>query len=456
MTSSSQIVAPSGQTVSISKASTADPLAGNSEVAALTARLTSGTVGDSSSGVESMTSPSAPSVPASSNNVTLSASTLTDTLPTGCAASGSGTTRTITCTSGGTYDFGSVSVLSTGHLTFALSGSSATTFDFSGGITASSSAAITFPSANYNIAQGVTVASSSSITFGAGAFDVGPSASNCSDGFIYSLCVESSTSLTIGGPSSFTLAAGVYDGSSANTILGSGTTNSFDIGAGGSGDALQTSSSSNVVFGDATGGSDVFDVVGVINSASSACVALPDAANHDINGSLVANSSSNTTLGSGIYTVSGYLENQSSSGGGGCLGLSAGTAGTGVTLVLGATTTPSSGTCAGMVICVNSSSGAAINAPTTGANAGLAVIGPTNGSTAGALFQSSSSGSIGGAFYLPTGAITINSSASLGGGSSNCLMLIAASISVTSASATGSTCSGLGNASSGARVTLVE
>jgi hypothetical protein len=454
--SASAIRAPAGKSVTITKGPTADPLAGNAAVAGAVARLTSGVVGSSSAGVESMASPAAPSVSAGSN-VSLSASTLTGTLPSGCTASGTGSSRTITCASGGTYTFGSVSALSTGHLTFALSGASPTTFNFSGGVLASSSARITFPNGTYNIVQGVTVGSASSIGFGAGSFDIGPSASACSDGFKYSLCVQSSTSLTFGGPSSFTLGGGLYAGSSADITLGSGTTNSFNLGAGGSGFAVQTSSSSAIVFGDATGASDVFQAVGNIQAVSAACVALPNAANHDINGSLIAASASNTTFGGGVYTVAGYMLDQSASGGGGCLSSTAGTGGTGVTFVLGATTTPGSGTCSGMAICVTSASGLSLNAPTSGDLAGLAVIGPiSTTNTAGALFQSASSGSLGGAFYLPNGAITVSSAASLGGGSTTCLMLIGSQVSVSSASAVGSTCSGLGDSAGASKVILVQ
>ena len=446
-TGASTIGPPSGGSITIKKKVTDDPLASNSEVATLTGHLTT---------VEAMTSPSAPTVSASGNNVTLSASTLTDTLPAGCAASGSGSTRTITCASGATYNFGSVSASSTGHLTFALTGSSATTFNFSGGISATSSASVTFPNGTYNIKQGVMISSASTGTFGAGTFNIGPSTSTCTDGYKYSLCVESSTSLTIGGPSTFTLGGGVYAGSSANVTLGSGTTNSFNIGASNSGFAVQTSSSSNSVFADATGSGDLFQVVGTVNAASAACIALPNAANHDINGSIIANSASNTTFGGGIYTVSGYMMDQSASGGGSCNGSTAGTGGSGVTFVLGATSTPSSGTCSGMVICVTSASGLSLSAPTSGANAGLAVIGPTNGNTAGALFQSASSGTISGAIYLPSGPITVNSAASLGGGSAACLELIGSQITVSSASAIGSTCTGLGGSSSGGAVVLVK
>lgn len=444
-TSSSTIGPPSGKTITITKKLTADPLAGNSAVVALTSHLST---------VEGMTSPSAPSVTTGSN-ITVSASTWTGTLPSGCSTALSSGTYTVTCTSGGTYNFGSFSCSSTCKVQFNPSGSGST-YDFSGGISVSSSATFTGGPGTYNIVAGVTVASSSSASFGAGSFDIGPSTSTCSDGYKYSLCVESSTSLTIAGPSTFTLGGGVYAGSSANVTLGSGTTNSFDIGSSNSGYGVQTSSSSNPVFGDATGSGDLFQVVGSINAASSACVALPDAANHDVDGAVIANSSSDTTFGSGVYTVADYLMDASSSGGSSCNGATTGTADTGVTFVLGAVTTPLGGTCNGMVICVTSSSGMALSAPTSGADEGLVLIGPTNGSSAGALFSSSSSGSLSGAVYLPTGPITIQSSASLGGGSASCLMLIGSEISVTSSSALGSTCTGVGGGSTGNGVVLVQ
>ncbi len=185
-------------------------------------------------------------------------------------------------------------------------------------------------------------------------------------------------------------------------------------------------------------------------------MALPDAAAHDIDGALIASSSSNTTFGGGVYTVAGYLLDQSASGGGSCLGSTAGTLGSGVTFVLGAQTTPASGTCSGQVICVTSASALSLVAPTTGALAGLAVIGPTEGSTAGALFQSASSGTLSGVVYLPNGPVTVSSAASLGGGSATCMELIGSEITVSSASAVGSTCTGLGGVVSRAAVLLVK
>jgi hypothetical protein len=447
-TGASTIAAPAGKTLTEVKAAVTDPLAGNSEVTDATARLPT---------VEALTSPSTPSVP-TGPNLSFSSITFSGSVPSGCAApTHSGSSWTLTCASGGTYDFGSLSVSSTATLAFNTGGSASTTYNFSGGITVSSSAGLTTGPGTFNVAKGITVATASSATFGAGTFDIGPSTSACSDGGKYSLCVESSTSLTMGGPSSFTFGGGIYAGSSATIKLGSGTTNTYDIGASSNGNAAVASSSSNLLFADATGGTTSFEANGNVSAASAACLALPDAAEHDINGAITANSASNTTLGSGIYTVSDYIDDESASGGGGCSGWSGGTADTGVTLVLGAVTTPSSGTCKNMAVCVLSASSAALVAPTSGSTAGLAVIGPTSSSnTAGALFESASSGSYSGVVYMPNGPITVQSASGLGGGSAACFELIGSQITVSSASAIASTCSGLGGTSSGTKIGLVQ
>lgn len=447
----SGIVPPAGTaSVTYSQTTTTDPLASNSEVTGAVARLST---------VEALTSPAAPSFtftpPA---NLSFTSSTYSGSVPSGCnTPTHSGASWTLTCTSGGTYNFASLSVTSTAKLAFNTGGSAATTYNFTGGITVSSSAGLTAGPGTFNIAQGILVSGSSSATFGAGTFDIGPGTSACTDGGKYSLCVESATSLTIGGPSAFTFAGGVYAGSSATIELGSGTTNTYAIGASSNENAAVAASSSKLLFADALSGTTSFQANGNISAASAACLALPDAAEHDINGAIIANSASNTTLGSGIYTVSDYIDNESASGGGGCSGWSGGTAGTGVTLVLGAISTPSSGTCSGMAVCVLSASSAALVAPTTGTTAGLAVIGPTSSSnTAGALFESASSGSYSGAVYMPHGQITVSSASSLGGGSSACLELIGSQITVSSASAIGTTCTGLGGSGSGAAVSLVR
>jgi Flp pilus assembly protein TadG len=448
-TGASTIAAPPGKTLSITKAPVTDPLAGNAGVATATAHL--GTV-------EALTSPGAPPpVTSQSGNLSYSASTFTGTLPAGCSQTHSGAAWTVTCSGTGPYNIGSLSVTSTANVSFNTSGSSLTVYDFIGGITVSSSAHLTFGPGTFNVVDGITVASSSSATFGAGTFDIGPSTTACTDGGKYSVCVESATSLTMGGPSTFTFSGGVYAGSSATIELGAGTTNSYAIGSSSNGNSAVASSSSNLLFADATNGSSAFQLVGNITAASAACVALPVASQHDIKGAVIANSASNTTLGAGVYTVSGYLDGESASGGGGCSGWNGGTSGSGVTFVLGATTTPASGACQSMAICVLSASHSSMVAPNSGPTAGLVVIGPTSPSnTAGGLFESASSGSFSGAVYIPNGTVNIKSASGLGGGSGTCLMLIAAQIAVTSASATGSTCTGVDTAPSASGVVLVQ
>ncbi|MGH7059323.1 MAG: hypothetical protein ACREFH_02950, partial [Stellaceae bacterium] len=448
-TGASKFVTPSGGTPTFNPKGASDPLAANTGVTGAVARLAT---------VEALTSPAAPSVTPGGPNLSFSSSSFTNSapLPAGCSTPTlSGASWTLTCTSGGSYNFGSLSVASTANLAFNTGGSAATTYNFSGGITVSSSAGLTTGPGIFKIAQGVTVSSSSTATFGAGTFDIGPSTSACTDGGKYSLCVESATSLTIGGPSSFTFGGGVYAGSSATIKLGSGTTNTYAIGASSNGNSAVAASSSKLLFADALGGTTSFQLNGNVSAASAACLALPDASEHDINGAIIANSASNTTLGSGIYTVSDYIDNESASGGGGCSGWSGGTADTGVTLVLGAVKTPSSGTCSGMAVCVLSASSAALVAPTTGSTAGIAVIGPTSTSnTAGALFESASSGSYSGAVYMPNGPITVSSASSLGGGSAACLELIGSQVTVSDAGAIGSTCTGLGGGGAGADGTV--
>ena len=442
------ITAPAGKSLKITKTPTADPMSGNSEVSAATARLTT---------VAALASPGAPSVTGGTavSFTTSAGTTKTKVAADGCTAALSGGTWTVTCASGGTYTFGAVTASSGAKVNFVTSGSgSTTTFKFNGGISVTSASAMTFPAGDYDISQGVTVASASTASFGAGAFDIGPGAA-CTDGGKYSLCVESSTSLTFGGPSTFTLAAGIYAGSAAKVTLGSGSTNSFQLGSSSNGNAVYTSSGSNLVLADATGGSSVFEAVGNIDAVSASCVTLPNAAEHDIDGALIAASASNTTLGEGVYTVHGYVDDEAASGGGGCLGTTAGQGTGGVTFVIDAAHTPASGSCSGMAICVLSASSTSLVAPTTGATAGFAVIGPISSTnTAGALFSSASSGSFSGIFYMPNGPINVSSASSLGGGSGACLELIASQINVTSASAVGTTC--VSGSSTNSSVILVQ
>jgi hypothetical protein len=258
--------------------------------------------------------------------------------------------------------------------------------------------------------------------------------------------------MTVAGPSTFILAGGIYNGASSHLTLGSGSSsNSYNIGKAADGNSINGSSSTNVTLGDATGAGDIFQTAGSIVNSSSNTLVLPAAAQHDIHGSISVASASTETFGAGIYTVTGYV---SVGGGGGASTLHA----SGVTLVIGGSTTPSSGTCSGMAFCAASASNITLTAPTSGATQDLAVIGPTStGNTAGALISSAGSSSVSGAFYIPNGAVSVTSASGLGGGTGQCLELIGSQISVSSASAVGSTCTGLGGSgSSTPRITLVQ
>jgi hypothetical protein len=424
-TSASSINPPAGTaSVTYSKTTTTDPLASNSEVTGATARLSS------------VTSIVLPTGPSGGTPVTFSASTMTGSLPSGCTETSSGSNFTVNCTGSGPYQFGALSVLSTASLT--LNTSAGTTYEFSGGITIDSSASATFGAGTYLIGAGTSTA-----------------ISDC--GAAYSICNNSSATLTFNGPDTFTLAGGIYNGSASTLAMGSGTStaNSYDIGATAS-NSIDNVSATPMTLGNATSGStqtcgsstSTFCLAGSITNGSSAILTLPAAAEHDIDGNLYGASSSTTNLGAGVYTVAGYVEVLSSTT----------VNASGVTLVIGgANTSSEAAPCTGIALCVDSASGLTLTAPTSGATEDLAVIGPTSSSnTSGALISAAGSSSVSGAFYFPNGTVSVSSASGLGGGSSQCLELIGSAVTVSSASAVGTTCTGLGGSSSGATVALVQ
>ena len=147
------------------------------------------------------------------------------------------------------------------------------------------------------------------------------------------------------GPSTFTLAGGIYQNASgmppnAALNLGYGTsTNSFNIGSSSNGYSLNEANGASL-FGDATGSGDLFQMAGNLTTSGGTCVALSAAAEHDINGSI--NGAGGIVLGSGIYTVNGYVALGNSGGGdvSNCptSGTTTGLTGLGVTLVISGTT----------------------------------------------------------------------------------------------------------------------
>ncbi|ATQ70528.1 hypothetical protein CQW49_20910 [Methylosinus trichosporium OB3b] len=444
--SSSAPSAPcSGISGSIVKAYTTDPVAGTSGLTTATARLTT---------VAAQTAPSAPSV-STGSNVSFGYTAASMSIGNGCTATTSSAYSgkwTVTCPAGGTYTFGAITTSAT--LSFATSGTAATTYNFSGVVTLSGTNS--FGPGIYNFAKGIVTSGGSVTTFAAGStFNIGQSTTYCSNGY-YSIC--NTATLTISGPASFKLSAGVANtgGSSLTLGYGSGITgNNFQIGPGSTGDAINLGGGSTTLMGDATASGSLFRLNGNLNDAGGgSCLVISAADQHDIEGNFIASGA--VVMGAGVYTVDGYMALGGAGGGGAtCNGATVSVTGVDVTTVLSGKSTPSSGSCSGLVFCVAAGySNIVMTAPTSGTYAKLAVIGPTSSAvTAGASFiQGGSNGQITGIFYVPYGPLTMSGGAGLSGGSS-CLQLIASSITLSGGSVLGSACVSSGGSST---ATLVQ
>jgi hypothetical protein len=464
---SCSLAAPSGTpSVRVSKTTTTDPLAGNSEVTGATSRISS---------VSAITSPSVTS-PSGGSAVSFGSSKVnTPPLPAGCTDVYASSAHTVTCTGAGPFNFGSM----TGGTTATINNSSSgATYNFSGLIDTNTSNTVTFnggSNATYNMGGGIYAHGSGSMSFSAGTFNIGTvtTTSDCNSTSNYSICLKGSGSLTFGGPSAFTLAGGIYQNASgmppsAALNLGYGsTTNSFSIGKGSDGYSLNEANGATL-FGDASGAGDLFQMAGGLTTSGGTCVAVSAAAEHDINGSISA--AGGIVLGSGIYTVNGYVAAGNGSGGdvSGCptTGTTTGLTALGVTLVISGASTVSCGATASAFCLGAGFSTVKLTAPTSSSalgssTAGLAVIGPQSSSnTATAAFTTGATNTqISGAFYFPNGAVTMSGAATLSDSvdASACLMLIGSQVTLSNGSAAGTTCVGLGSATTGGgAVALVQ
>ena len=115
-------------------------------------------------------------------------------------------------------------------------------------------------------------------------------------------------------------------------------TNSFNIGNDHHEYSLNEANGATL-FGDATGTGDLFQMAGNLTTTGGTCVAVSAAAEHDINGYIAG--AGGLYLGSGIYTVNGYVALGNASGGdvSNCptSGTTTGLSGLGVTLVISGT-----------------------------------------------------------------------------------------------------------------------
>jgi hypothetical protein len=445
------IQAPSGKTLKLKKTTTSDPLSGNTAVSAAVSHLNT---------VALIASPSAPTV-SSGGDIAFgytASSTQSQVSHDGCSAVSSGGIWVVTCGGTGPFNFGNITVAGGITVNFNTSGSSSATYNFSGSIN-NTGTAMHFGPGTYNIAQGIQTGGGTTTTFGAGTYNIGASStSNCGAG-TYSIC-NTGTSLTFSGPSTFVVSSGIYNNGGSILSLGSGSTNSYTIGSSASGNSLYVGGGSSTTFADATGAGDVFQMSGMLNvtSGGGSCVTLPAASAHDINGNF--STAGGTILGAGVYTVNGYVALGANGGGDvTCGGSTVGMSGNNVSFVISAASTPASGTCAGKAFCLAAGySHVTLVAPSSGGLENLIVVGPTSAlNTAGATFaEGASNTSLSGVFYIPYGPFTLSGGSSVGSGSGQCLEVIASQVSLSGGTALASTCTGLGGASTGATVLLVQ
>jgi Flp pilus assembly protein TadG len=450
------IQAPSGKTLSIKKASTSDPISGQSVLSNATATLTT------MSGMSTCSSNDAAgcwpmAVTAAAGTASPNYAYGSTTVPTGCTDTWSSSTATHTtvCTGNGPFDFGSVSF--GGGITVNISSTgTAPVYNFASGIDFTG-AKLTIGGGTFDIVGGVQTGGGSTVSFGAGTFNIGPGTFSCNGSTGYSIC-NTGTSLTFGGPSTFNIPGGVYDSGGETLTLGSGTANAFNIGNANDGNSFAQGGGATTVFADSSG-AGYFQMKGNLNigSAGGSCLTLGAATDHYINGYF--STAGGVVLGSGIYTIGGYFGAGVTGGGGvSCGGTTIGVNGANVTIVLGGATTITGSGCTGTVVFCMSAGFSNVNltAPTSGPTANLVVVGPQTGAAGASLGEGASGADLSGAFYFPTAPITMDGGSSLGSfGSSQCLMLIGSQVTLTGGSALASSCSGLGGGTTSS-VVLVQ
>jgi hypothetical protein len=429
----------SGITAStLTHASVTDPLATNTGVVAAEAHVAS---------IASQAGPSAPTVSSPTISFDLSWKGATSQTSGSCTASLNSSTWTIACPNGGTYNFasfadGSSKTALGGGMTvlFNTGGNGTSVYNFSTVVNDSGSS-MTFGPGVYNFAAGFISGNGNTNTFaGGGTYNFGRSTTKCSNGAYYSIC-DTST-VTFSGASAFALSSGIYVGGGATLTMGSGTNNSFNIGAASDGNAFWLGGGAKITLADATGNSSLFQVTGNVNAdaGGGSCMSLGAATNHDINGWF--STAGGTILGAGTYSINGYLAYGNNGGGSvTCNGSTVGLQGTGVTIIYSAATTPSSGTCAGKGLCFAAGfSNVSVSAPSSGTYAFLLFVGPQSGNSAGAYFSGGSGASMSGAFYLPVGAFTMSGGAYINTLTGGCLQIVALSVSMSGGTTAASTC----------------
>lgn len=427
------ILAPAGGSAPVNKTVTPDPLASHAGLKKLVALLDE---------ADDLDDPDEPKVSKGTDiEFAWDQKKTTDAAKKiGCTATWSQPTWTLTCPATlKTVNVGSFSVGGGINVNFAEKGASDVTYNFSGSI--KTAGTVKFGPGNYNIKEGLITGGGSTTTFGAGTFHIGDGKNDCS-GRKVSIC--NTARLTIGGPSTFILTQGIYNGGGSTIELGSGTTNSYHFGGSSKDNAIELGGGSTTILHDATGSTSKFEMVGNIAAGGGgSCLALPAAAKQLIDGNFIGAGA--VILGSGIWALEGYMH-FASGGSASCMGRNVSIHGENVTIIVSGEDTPKNGTCANRAFCVAGGySGIVLKAPTSGDYRDLAFIGPQHSSdTYGALFAGGASGSqISGAFYFPYGPIMMDGGASASAVDSGCLTLIGSAITLKGGTSALSQCAGL-------------
>jgi hypothetical protein len=471
------ITDPKGGAAKITKQETPDPLAGHEAIAAAFGRI------GGFSSVASMTVPSAPAALSGlpiefawNENTTKSQATAL-----GCSASKSGSTWTFTCPAGkAQVNISSLTIGGGINLDFAVNGPATTTYNitnkvelqwattrfgkgtfnfadavitqgtttfgdgtFNFGKQLTLNGTNTLGSGTFNFTKGITTGGGSNSTFGSGTFRFGQSDNGCNGGARYSLC-HLGTTLTFGGPSTFELYAGFYNGGGATLTFGAGTANSFKLGPSSNGNAIDLGGGSKTYMANA----GTFQIKGNVNGGGGgSCFVVSAASEHDIDGNFIASGA--VLLGSGTYTVNGYFSlGQSGGGSVNCQGQTISVKAVDVSLIISGKNASNSGSCNGYSFCIAAGySGVQLTAPNSGPLAKLAVAGPRDPARAsGATLAEGGSGArISGAFYFPNGPIIMSGGSSILGTENSadaCLQLIGSRITLSGGTAIGSECIG--------------
>jgi hypothetical protein len=334
----------------------------------------------------------------------------------------------------GTYKIGSITIQNYGSTTVNLSGSPV--LDVYGKVNLESSAPIYFNgTATWNIEGGISDSTSAAVTF-SNTDSSSPSTFTVAGGISVTNNAASFPNGTYTITSPCSNGAGIYVSGGSTATLGNG---SFDVAGG-----ISIGGGAMLSIGSALDASSVFEIPTVvsgddaISTGGGSSLSIGSFTNLDINGPMLIEG--NIALGGGITTINGTLDMAASGGG----SLSA----SGVALIASGPIAFGQGYNA-----ITLSAPQAITNASEGTQSTVALA--SSSTTASAITQGATNTSVTGAVYVPSAAMTISGAGNLTGGG-GCVQVIASSISVSGGGSVTTNCGSLGNGGGTGSVTLVN